>query len=90
MKISKKYVVTASSMKFCYIERGDPTMHPTLLLIHGYGSSKGDSLSLYEHFPRDMHVISIDLPGHGETPLNDGVQLNTMMFVNSVREVSIF
>lgn len=38
---------------------------------------------------RDYHVIALDLPGHGETPLMENQELNIMFFVHAVNDVSV-
>lgn len=40
-----------------------------LVLIHGWCCHRGHMRGLAEHFAQTNRVYSIDLPGHGETPL---------------------
>lgn len=43
--------------------RGEP-----LLLLHGIGSTRDDFSALLPRLARDFDALSIDLPGHGESP----------------------
>jgi len=54
-----------------YFEQGEPNGSPTLLLFHGFTSTKGTWRSVLENFPDSLHVIAVDLPGHGGTTFNE-------------------
>jgi pimeloyl-ACP methyl ester carboxylesterase len=47
---------------------GDP-----LVLLHGFGSTRDDFAGLVTALAADFEVWSFDLPGHGESPMIDGV-----------------
>jgi pimeloyl-ACP methyl ester carboxylesterase len=59
---------------------------PTLLLIHGMGSAssawKTISTDLADHF----NVVTVDLPGHGKTPLNSMQPMDPLGLAQSVFE----
>jgi pimeloyl-ACP methyl ester carboxylesterase len=40
-----------------------------LLLLHGIGSTRDDFSALLPRLAEDFDVLSVDLPGHGESPL---------------------
>ena len=53
-------------------ELGAPSRQKTLVLLHGWMGDKseweGVASSLVESLPYDWDIISIDLPGHGDSP----------------------
>lgn len=49
------------------VGRGEP-----LLLLHGFGSTRGDFASLVDDLAHDFDVLSVDLPGHGSSPMIAG------------------
>ncbi|GKV56986.1 lipase [Sporosarcina sp. NCCP-2222] len=53
-------------MKLHYYEWRNPDK-PTLVFLHGLGSSGLSFGELARHTMNDFHVISLDLPGHGGT-----------------------
>ena len=48
-------------------------LKPTIICIHGLGSTSLSFIELGEILKDEYHIFSIDLPGHGKTPefLND-------------------
>ncbi|MET0863466.1 MAG: alpha/beta fold hydrolase [Nakamurella sp.] len=42
-----------------------------LVLLHGFGSTRDDFAALVPDLSRDFDVLSIDLPGHGDSPMID-------------------
>jgi len=50
-----------------YFEQGQPSDAPSLILFHGFTSTKGTWRTVLEKFPDSLHVIAVDLPGHGGT-----------------------
>jgi len=69
---------------FCYAHRvaspspssASKVKRPTLLLLHGFSASKDMWVWMAGFLPRDMEVISLDLPGHGETTTTDDDDLS--------------
>jgi len=62
---------------FCYAHRAvGKTTRPTLLLLHGFSASKDMWVWMCGFLPKDMEVISLDLPGHGETTTSDDDDLS--------------
>ena len=82
-----KKKIKGSRNTFCYLEYG-PTTAPTLLLVHGFSSSKESFFGVFKHIPRKFHVLAVDLPGHGETPLKD-TDIGILHFVEAVNEVEL-
>jgi len=60
---------------------------PSILLLHGYSNSKEIFLDVIAWLPRDLHVISVDLPGHGETAWDDNDEISIMNYVEKVKQV---
>jgi pimeloyl-ACP methyl ester carboxylesterase len=44
-----------------------------LLLLHGFGTSRADFTGLVPELARDFDVMSMDLPGHGSSPMIEGI-----------------
>jgi len=40
-----------------------------LVLLHGFGSTRADFATLVPDLAREFEVYSIDLPGHGDSPM---------------------
>uniref|UniRef100_A0A3B5MG27 AB hydrolase-1 domain-containing protein n=1 Tax=Xiphophorus couchianus TaxID=32473 RepID=A0A3B5MG27_9TELE len=58
----------SASYRFCYSTRGTPgCATPTLLLLHGFSTSKEMWLSVIKYLPRNLHVVCLDMPGHEGT-----------------------
>ncbi|XP_062979509.1 monoacylglycerol lipase ABHD6-like [Elgaria multicarinata webbii] len=52
---------------FSYFSRGEPGPHPSILMLHGFSLNKDVWLNIIKLFPQDLHVVCLDMPGHGET-----------------------
>ncbi|XP_054834247.1 monoacylglycerol lipase ABHD6-like [Eublepharis macularius] len=52
---------------FCYLTRGTPGSQPSMLMLHGFSLNKDMWLETLKYIPREIHVICLDLPGHGAT-----------------------
>ena len=85
--ITKKQV-KGTTHTFAYLESGSPTA-PTILCVHGFSSSKDSYLGIYKHMPKKYNVISLDLPGHGETPRAKSLDISISKFVEELKEVCI-
>ncbi|XP_020651078.3 monoacylglycerol lipase ABHD6 [Pogona vitticeps] len=53
--------------RFCYFSLGKPSLKPSILLLHGFSLRKESWLFIIKYFPKDTHLICIDMPGHGKT-----------------------
>ncbi|HEY5768514.1 MAG TPA: alpha/beta fold hydrolase [Terrimicrobium sp.] len=42
-----------------------------LILVHGWCCNRRHMAGLFQHFSRSRHVFAVDLPGHGQTPIQD-------------------
>ncbi|XP_077180342.1 monoacylglycerol lipase ABHD6-like [Paroedura picta] len=58
--------------KFCYFTYGKPGAQPSMLMFHGFSLSKEMWLEAIKYAPKDVHIICVDLPGHGETTCLQG------------------
>nr|XP_056717843.1 monoacylglycerol lipase ABHD6-like [Euleptes europaea] len=53
--------------RFCYLTHGKPGLQPSILMLHGLTLNKDMWLFTLMLFPKDIHVIAVDMPGHGDT-----------------------
>jgi len=60
---------------FCYAHRVGQSSKPLLLMIHGFSASKDMWVWMAKYLPSDVEVICLDLPGHGETSVNESDDL---------------
>jgi pimeloyl-ACP methyl ester carboxylesterase len=51
-------------------EAGEPGRRP-LILVHGWCCNRRHMAGLMKGFSARYHVLAVDLPGHGQTPLGD-------------------
>uniref|UniRef100_A0ACB8EHD0 Uncharacterized protein n=2 Tax=Sphaerodactylus townsendi TaxID=933632 RepID=A0ACB8EHD0_9SAUR len=56
-----------NNYNFSYFTRGKPGAQPSILMLHGYLFSKDMWLDTLKYIPEDIHVVCVDLPGHGAT-----------------------
>lgn len=64
MKLKK--ATDEEGFTFVYGERGQATPdHPSLLLLHGFSADHFMWAPIVQNLPKRIHVISLDLPGHG-------------------------
>lgn len=61
-----KYVY-AGNYQFCYSYRGKPGNKPSILMLHGFSAHKDMWLSVVKFLPKNLHLICVDMPGHGGT-----------------------
>ncbi|XP_041350447.1 monoacylglycerol lipase ABHD6-like isoform X2 [Gigantopelta aegis] len=53
---------------YCYAERGRPTPgKSSILFIHGFTASKDQFMQFFKKLSHDIHLVAVDLPGHGAT-----------------------
>ncbi|KAM7005951.1 monoacylglycerol lipase abhd6-B-like [Tautogolabrus adspersus] len=58
----------SGSYRFCYFSRGKPGgATPSLLLLHGFSATKDMWLPVIKYFPKNQHVVCVDMPGHEGT-----------------------
>nr|XP_020486397.1 monoacylglycerol lipase ABHD6 isoform X2 [Labrus bergylta] len=58
----------SGSYRFCYSSRGKPGgATPSLLLLHGFSATKDMWLPVVKYFPKNQHVVCVDMPGHEGT-----------------------
>ena len=69
---------------FSFITNG-LSHNPPILFIHGFMGDKEDWSTIISHLKNDYYCISIDLPGHGMTPLSKNTS-----FKNLVEDLAVF
>lgn len=74
-----------------YLENDQQGKKPTLVFIHGFGAYKENWLLLSALLKHDFHIITLDLPGHGESSidLNSNYDIDAQVktlhtFMNSI------
>ncbi|BFZ04333.1 hypothetical protein BsWGS_07372 [Bradybaena similaris] len=74
---------------FCYGEsratpRPDQT---TIVFVHGFSSSKDQWITSFKGLPKDLHLIAVDLPGHGASSVPpDHVKLGLDFVVGTLSQ----
>ncbi|XP_061474771.1 monoacylglycerol lipase ABHD6-like [Rhineura floridana] len=53
--------------RFSYFSRGKPGSRPSILMLHGFSLNKDIWLNTIKLFPQDLHLVCLDMPGHGKT-----------------------
>ncbi|KAJ7317106.1 hypothetical protein JRQ81_003268 [Phrynocephalus forsythii] len=64
--VKVKYI-EKDGYRFCYFSRGKPGRQPSMLMLHGFSFNKDMWLNAVKHFPTNIHIVCLDMPGHGET-----------------------
>lgn len=59
-------ITVINGLKTAYSESG-PNEAPTILLMHGWGCSYATLASIENLLNKNLHVINVDLPGHGKS-----------------------
>uniref|UniRef100_A0A0B7ABT1 acylglycerol lipase n=1 Tax=Arion vulgaris TaxID=1028688 RepID=A0A0B7ABT1_9EUPU len=73
---------------FCYGEKNSARLDKTsIVFIHGFSSSKDQWVANFMTLPKDLHLIAVDLPGHGASSVPDmNVTLNLDYVVESLEK----
>lgn len=74
---------------FCYGEKNRPQANKaSFLFLHGFTSSKDQWVPIMRRLPANLHMIALDLPGHGDSskPEED----SNMSFESAVDHVNLF
>ncbi|XP_013911157.1 PREDICTED: monoacylglycerol lipase ABHD6, partial [Thamnophis sirtalis] len=53
--------------QFCYCYRGRSSHRPSTLMLHGFSAPKEMWVSMVKFLPKNLHLICVDMPGHGGT-----------------------
>ncbi|XP_039182612.1 monoacylglycerol lipase ABHD6-like [Crotalus tigris] len=67
MGVKVKYLDNNEGYRFSYFTRGEPGSRPSVLMLHGFSLNKDMWLNTIQVFPKGLHLICLDLPGHGGT-----------------------
>lgn len=60
--------VSIDGLSICYGERGQRKKGSvSMLLLHGFTADKFMWVPLVKNLPNDIHIIAVDLPGHGDS-----------------------
>ncbi|XP_035687649.1 monoacylglycerol lipase abhd6-B-like isoform X2 [Branchiostoma floridae] len=81
-----KYV-KVGEQQFAYMERGRPSKdQPSLLLIHGFADRKESYCDMIMHLPKHLHLIAVDLPGHGDTGIKAKADLTVEAYAAKLHQ----
>ncbi|CAH1230083.1 ABHD6 [Branchiostoma lanceolatum] len=62
--------VNVAGRQFGYMERGQPQEgEPSILFLHGFTDRKETWCEMMKYLPGHLHMIAVDLPGHGDTEI---------------------
>jgi len=67
----KRKTLEKAGFKFHYCQRGKQSTdsdNPTLLIVYGFNESGERWAKLVKKLPSHIHVVIIDIPGHGKAP----------------------
>lgn len=62
----QKIIELPNGVKLCYVEQGDPSGIP-LLLLHGYTDSWHSFEPVLPHLPESIHAFALSQRGHGDS-----------------------
>ncbi|KAG2470791.1 monoacylglycerol lipase ABHD6 [Polypterus senegalus] len=58
--------------RFSYSFRGKQGNQPSILFLHGFSGDKDMWLSVVKFLPKHLHLVCVDMPGHGGTSRSAG------------------
>ncbi|KAL7986231.1 hypothetical protein Chor_011397 [Crotalus horridus] len=76
--------------RFRYFMRGKPGSQPSVLMLHGFSLNKDMWLNTIEVFPKGLHLICLDLPGHGGTTRLLGESYTAVAQAKRIHQVGPF
>ncbi|KAI8518303.1 Alpha beta hydrolase [Branchiostoma belcheri] len=77
--------VTVEGYRLAYAERGRPSdTQPSVVFLHGFSTSKDTWANFIKALPQNLHIITLDLPGHGESDRNPGQDLSMEGMANTL------
>ncbi len=65
MELAVKYVELPNQVKLPYVEQGDPSGVP-VLLVHGFADSRRSFEPVLPHLPNSIHAFALTQRGHGD------------------------
>ncbi|XP_041945990.1 monoacylglycerol lipase ABHD6 isoform X2 [Alosa sapidissima] len=72
--------------QFCYSHRGKPGNRPSILMLHGFSAHKDMWLSVVKFLQKNVHIICVDMPGHGGTTRTSAVDYSIEGQVKRIRQ----
>lgn len=86
---TKKKIKVSDNFEFSYLERGNAKdCEVSLLLVHGFTSDKESWCFMGKNIPKRVHIVALDLPGHGETTRKEKDDVSIESLANRVEQVS--
>jgi len=65
--------IEANGIPIAFLESNPDKGHPTVVMLHGFAASKENWIRFARHLTDQFHVVAIDLPGHGESVKDPGL-----------------
>ena len=86
---TKKTVKVSDNFEFSYMERGNAKDNEiSLLLVHGFSSDKESWCLMGKAIPKRIHIIALDLPGHGSTTRKEKEDVSIQGLAKRVEQVT--
>jgi abhydrolase domain-containing protein 6 len=60
--------IRVDGQTIAYLER--PAQGDTIVLLHGFSANKDSWLRFVRYMPESLHILAIDMPGHGDSSRN--------------------
>lgn len=84
---TKKKIKVSDNFEFSYLERGNAKdCEVSLLLVHGFTSDKESWCFMGKNIPKRVHIVALDLPGHGETTRKEKDDVSIESLANRVEQ----
>ena len=88
--LTVKYAKIHESLTLSYMERGSiASCDSTLMMLHGFSSSKDQFSDMIKYLPPHIHVVAVDMPGHGGSTRRDDQELDIPSFVRILKKVNL-
>ncbi|XP_013380459.1 monoacylglycerol lipase ABHD6 [Lingula anatina] len=72
---------------YCYAERGTRTPdRSSILFIHGFTASKDMWVPLVKLLPKNLHIVAVDLAGHGHTTQVPGEDISFLGQIKTLHQ----
>ena len=86
---TRKSIKISDNFEFSYIERGSAKeCEISLLLVHGFTSDKESWCFMGKCIPKRIHVVALDLPGHGSTTRKEKDDISIEGLAKRVEQVN--
>ena len=70
-QMSRHLIKITDGLEISYIERKGKINEKTIIFLHGFSGDSEMFCDITRLLPDTLHVVAIDLPGHGQSKPND-------------------